>query len=309
VREFPRTAGPDTAASLTAAEAALPDLQPAAVLVGGASDVALGWALAAAKQRLPVVAIVSGLRDYDWSSSAEINRRLVDTLADTLFVPTAEAAGTLAREGLDVGRIHHVGSTPVDVVRRLVRQASERAAWLSLGLERGAYVLAVLDGLSAPGTEDEPIARMTESLAALARRHAVVVTLDGRACDRLAAMGDLHRLTDAGVRIITAPGYVTGLSLKSGAGAVVTDSGIVQDETSALGVACSTLRAATERMVTVTHGTNHLLGVDPQEIAELVPARRGPVPSAIPRWDGRAAQRIARTLVAAYALAPVRRAS
>ena len=136
-----------------------------------------------------------------------------------------------------------------------------------------------------------------------------MLTLDRRGGERLTAMGDLHRLTAAGVRIATAPGYVGSLALKCHAGAVVTDSGLVQDETSVLGVACLTLRAATERTITLTHGTNRLLGTDPREIAEIAPAGREPVPCAIPRWDGRAAQRVAKALVAAYALAPARRAS
>jgi len=309
LHEVPRPDGPDTAASLTAASRALPELAPAVVLVGGASDKVLGWALAAAKLGLPVANVEAGLRDYDWGSAAEINRALVDTLADTLFAPSPEAVAVLAREGIDPRRIHHTGPTSVDAVRRLSARAARITAPAVLGIERGAYVLAVLDGLGAPDARDEPIARTTESLAGLARRHPVVLTLDRRGAERLAAMGDLHRLTAAGVRIATAPGYVAGLALKSGAGAVVTDSGLVQDETSALGVACFTLRAATERMVTLTHGTNHLLGTDPRELAELAPVGREPVPCAIPRWDGRAAERVARALVAAYALAPARRAS
>jgi UDP-N-acetylglucosamine 2-epimerase (non-hydrolysing) len=309
VHAVPRPNGPDTAASLTAAAQALPELAPAVVLVGGASDTVLGWALAAAKQGLPVVNVEAGLRDYDWGSAAEINRALVDTLADTLFAPSTEAVAVLAREGVDPRRIHHSGPTSVDVVRRLAPRAARITAPAALGIERGAYVLAVLEGLGAPDARDEPVARMTESLAALARRHPVVLALDRRGSERLAAMGDLHRLTAAGVRIAIAPGYVAGLALKSGAGAVVTDSGLVQDETSALGVACFTLRAATERMLTLTHGTNRLLGADPRELAELEPVRREPAPCAIPCWDGRAAQRVAKALVAGYALAPARRAS
>ena len=106
----------------------------------------------------------------------------------------------------------------------------------------------------------------------------------------------------AGVRCIEPQGYLDFLSLQAGAGAVLTDSGGVQEETSALGVSCFTLRPNTERPVTLTHGTNILLGDDPAEIASVGPASWSPTPSAIPLWDGHAAERIVDVLVANYAL-------
>jgi UDP-N-acetylglucosamine 2-epimerase (non-hydrolysing) len=308
-REWPRHSGPETAASLLAAGTALPELDPAVVLLGGASDAALGWALAAAKARVPVANVEAGLRDFDWGGGGEVNRVLMDTIADSLFAPTLEAAGNLVRAGVDEGRVHHTGPAAIDAVRRLARRARRMAAWRELDLEPGAYVLAVLDELGHAGADDERVARTTESLAALARRLPVVLALDDHARDRLVSMGDLHRLTEVGVRCVPTGSYLTALSLKCGAGAVVTDAGPVQDETSALGVACFTLRAATERMVTVTHGTNVLLGPDARDLAELAVPPHEPVPCAIPRWDGRAARRIARSLVSSYALVPARRAS
>lgn len=309
VHQWPRLAQADTAASLLAAEMALPQLGPAVVLVGGSSDAALGWALAAAKLRMPVASVEAGLRDFDWGSAAEINRVLLDTIADSLFAPTREAADNLAREGVEAGRVHHAGPTVVDVVRKLYRKAGVLAAWQRLGVERGAYVLAMLDEIGDTGADDERIARTTESLAALARRLPVILALDGPGRTRLAAMGDLHRLTESGVRCVPAGSYLTSLSLKWGAGAVVTDAGIVQDETTALGVPCFTLRSNSERTVTVTHGTNVLLGRDARDVADLAELARERVDAAIPSWDGRAARRIARSLVATYALLPVRRAS
>jgi UDP-N-acetylglucosamine 2-epimerase (non-hydrolysing) len=309
VKEWPRLAGPETAASLLAAEAALPELDPAVVLIGGASDSALGWALAAAKSRVPVANVEAGLRDYDWGGAGEINRVLLDTIADSLYAPTLEAVDNLVREGIDAGRIHHAGPATIDAVRRLSRKARRLAAWSELGLRRGSYVLALLDELGHAGADDERVARTTESLAALARRLPVVLPLDDRARRRLVSMGDLHRLTEVGVRCVPTGSYLASLSLKCGAGAVVTDAGPVQDETTALGVACFTLRPASERMVTVTHGTNVLLGGDARDLAELAAPAREPVPCVIPKWDGRAARRIARSLVSSYALVPARRAS
>ena len=309
VHGWPRLSQGGTAASLLTAEIALPQLRPAVVVVGGPSDDALGWALAAAKLRVPVATVEAGLRDYDWGSAAEINRVLLDTIADSLYTPTREAADNLVREGVDTSRVHHAGPTVIDAVRRLSRKAGALAAWRGLGIERGAYVLVVLAELGDAGVEDERIARTTESLAALARRLPVVLPLDDRGRARLAAMGDLRRLDEAGVRCVPSGSYLATLSLKWGAGAVVTDAGIVQDETTALGVPCFTLRATSERTATLTHGTNILLGRDARGIVELAVLAREMVPAAIPRWDGRAAQRIARSLVSSYALTPVRRAS
>ncbi len=99
-------------------------------------------------------------------------------------------------------------------------------------------------------------------------------------------------------------GYLDFLSLQAGAGAIVTDSGGVQEEASALGVTCFTFRPNTERPVTLTHGTNVLLGEDPAEIAEVRPATHPPTPSAIPLWDGHAAERVADALEANYVLMP-----
>jgi UDP-N-acetylglucosamine 2-epimerase (non-hydrolysing) len=311
VQEWPRLAPADTAASLLTGESALPQLRPAVVIVGGPSDAALGWALAAAKLRVPVAGVEAGLRDYDWGGAGEINRVLLDTIADSLFTPTRDAVDNLVREGIEPARVHHAGPTVIDVVRRLARKAGALAAWRRLGLERGSYVLAVLGELD-DDADDERIARTTESLAALARTAPVVLPLGDRGRGRLTAMGDLHRLQRAGVRCVTSGTYLSALSLKVGAGAVVTDVGTVQDEMTALGVACFTLRATSERMVTVTQGTNVLLGRDARDVADLAECAvlaREPVPAAIPRWDGRAAERIARSLVAAYALVPVRRAS
>jgi UDP-N-acetylglucosamine 2-epimerase (non-hydrolysing) len=99
-------------------------------------------------------------------------------------------------------------------------------------------------------------------------------------------------------------GYLSFVSLQAGAGAVITDSGGVQEETSALGVACFTLRPNTERPITLTHGTNTMLGDDPQAIASVRPLRARPMPAAIPLWDGQAAERVADVLVAAYGRQP-----
>jgi len=295
------THGAQTARALEAGETALAQLQPAAVVVSGAANSTLGCALAAAKLGIPVARVEAGLRERDWSAPEELNRMLLDAMADTLLAPTHEAAENLYREGAGAGRVHPVGSTAVDSVRRFVGRAVARATWRRFGTERGGYVLVTLHR-PANVDDDERLARIVEALAALAQRVPVILPLHPRTRERLKPMGDAQRLLAAGVLCGPPLGYLDFLSLQAGAGAVVTDSGTVQEEASALGVRCFTLRSVTERTITVSHGTNTLLGDDPRDLAEVRLAAGPPTPAAIPLWDGRAGERIAEALVANYAL-------
>jgi len=168
--------GAQTAFALAAAEEALAELQPAAVVVTGAANSTLGCALAAAKLGLPVARVEAGLREHDWSVPEEVNRVLIDRLADTLFASTEQAAENLFREGARAGCVHLAGSTAVDSIRRVERLARERAVWRSYGAGRGGYVLATLHR-PANVDDDERLARIVEALAALARRVPVVLPL------------------------------------------------------------------------------------------------------------------------------------
>ena len=297
----PGTHGAQTARALAAGEALLAELQPAAIVVAGAANTTLGVVLAASKLAVPVARVEAGLRESDWSSGEEVNRILLDTMADTLFAPTAEAAGRLEAEGAGAGGVHLVGSTAVDSLRWAERAAAERVTWRRFGAERGSYVLVTLHR-PANVDDDERLARIVEALAGLARHVPVIFPLHPRTRERLKPMGDAHRLLAAGVLCGPPLGYLDFLSLQSGAGAIVTDSGTVQEESSALGVRCYTLRACTERTITLTHGTNVLLGDDPRDLTDVRLAAGPPTPCAIPLWDGRASARIADALVANYAL-------
>ena len=294
------TAGAQTARAIDAAEVLLPTLRPAVVLVTGAAHSTVGAAISAVRSGIPVARLEAGLREGDFSVPEEINRILLDTIADTLFAPTASAATRLLSDGADAARIHLVGSTAVDSLRRAMRVAAQRAAWQRFGVHRGRYVLVTLHR-PANVDDDERLARIVEALAGLAQRVPVIFPVHPRTRERLRPMGDEHRLREAGVCCVSPLGYLDFLSLESGAGAVVTDSGTVQEETSSLGVRCYTLRSATERELTVSHGTNVLLA-DPRDIAEVRPFTAGHTPSAIPHWDGRTATRVARALLANYAL-------
>jgi UDP-N-acetylglucosamine 2-epimerase (non-hydrolysing) len=295
------THGAQTAAAITSGERVLREIRPAAVLVTGAANSTLGFSLAATKLGVPVARIEAGLREHDWSVPEEVNRVLLDTMADLLFASSADAVDNLAREGAGTGRVHLVGSTAADAVRRVEGRARGREGWRAHGLERGRYVLVTLHRPHNVD-DDERLARIVEGLAALARRIPVVFPVHPRTADRLAPMGDAHRLRAAGVRCLPPQPYLEFLSLLTGASAVVTDSGTLQEETTALGVPCFTLRALTERTATVRHGTNVLLGDDPRDLSELPLTGTTRARAAIPLWDGGAGARIAAALEAHYAL-------
>jgi UDP-N-acetylglucosamine 2-epimerase (non-hydrolysing) len=301
---FPTEAGSDgqvMARALAEAEAVLARLRPAALVVAGASNTALGCALAATKLAVPVARLDAGLRVHDWRVPEEVNRVLLDTLADLHFAPTREAAETLFGTGIGPGSVYVTGSTAVDSVWRFRRTAVGREVWSCFGLERGTYVLVSLHS-PANLDDDERLARIVEALAALAAETPVVFPLHPGTRERLAPMGDVHRLLAAGVLCEHPLGYIDFLSLEAGAGAIVTDSGTVQEEASALGVPCFTLLASTERTITLTHGTNVLLGDDPRDLVEVRPTADDSTPAAIPLWDGHAGQRVADALIANYGL-------
>jgi len=158
--------------------------------------------------------------------------------------------------------------------------------------------------LHRPSNVDDParLQAIVGGLVKLAAEAPVVFPIHPRTRARLAEDGGLAALEEAGVACIEPVAYLEFLSLQAGAGAIVTDSGGVQEEASALGVSCFTFRPNTERPITLTHGTNVLLGEDPAEIADVRPSPHPPTPCAIPLWDGHAGERVADVLVANYVL-------
>jgi UDP-N-acetylglucosamine 2-epimerase (non-hydrolysing) len=292
--------GEQTAKVLAACERILLEVEPVAVVVAGDVNSTLGCALAAAKLQIPVAHVEAGLRSRDWTMPEEINRVLTDRLSDVLFTHSPEALGNLVAEGIDAGRVHDVGNTMIDSLRRCERRARERAAFRDLGVAEHEYVLVTFH---RPGNVDDParLARIAAALERLARHCPVVFPVHPRTHARLVAAGALAPLEAAGVRCVEPVGYLDFLSLQAAAGAIVTDSGGIQEEASALGVRCFTFRPNTERPVTLTHGTNTLLGHDPMAIGRVRPACRAATPCAIPGWDGHAGQRVADILVARYA--------
>jgi UDP-N-acetylglucosamine 2-epimerase (non-hydrolysing) len=287
--------GEQTGFTLVAFERVLLEDPPDLVVVSGDVNATLACSLAAAKLGVPVAHVESGLRSGDWSMPEEQNRVLTDRLSDFLFTHSPEANDNLLAEGIPADRIHYVGNTMIDTLRRLEREARARKVWAGLGAGEGEYALVTLHRPSNVDSEDHLRAIVT-ALAGLGARMPVVFPIHPRTRARLAAGDGLDRLERAGVSCLDPLGYLDFLSLQCGAGLIVTDSGGVQEEAAALGVPCYTLRANTERPITITQGTNTLIGEDPAAIGGVELATDAHAPRAIPLWDGKAAERVADVL-------------
>jgi UDP-N-acetylglucosamine 2-epimerase (non-hydrolysing) len=281
------THGEQTARGIEQLERAFIELEPDLVVVPGDVNSTLAAGLAAVKLGIPVCHVEAGLRSFDPTMPEEHNRRLTDHLSSLLLTHSRLADENLEREGITDGVVL-VGNTMIDTLLDNLDAARAATPWTQLGVERGAYVLVTLH---RPSLVDDPeLLRATmDGLARIARELPVVFPVHPRTRSRL---GDTA-VADGVVLTEPLP-YLAFLGLESAARAVVTDSGGVQEETTALGVRCFTLRANTERPVTVEEGTNELLGLDPARLAEvprrLAEPRVARVP---PLWDGHAGERAA----------------
>ena len=285
--------GQQTGRALMELERTFQELEPDLVVVPGDVNSTLAGAVAAVKLGIPVCHLEAGLRSFDPAMPEEHNRRLTDHVSSLLLVPSADGVENLAAEGIAGDHVALVGNTMIDTLLQSVDAARGLRAWEGHGVESGRYVLATLH---RPALVDdaELLPATIAALGELARTIPVVFPMHPRTRARLDALGVT---APAGVSLVEPQAYGPFLSLQCGAMAVVTDSGGVQEETTALGIPCFTLRDNTERPVTVTHGTNLVLGLAPGRIAEiprlLVRARRTVVP---PLWDGAAGPRAAEAI-------------
>jgi UDP-N-acetylglucosamine 2-epimerase (non-hydrolysing) len=287
-----------TGAVMVGVERILADEPQDAVIVPGDVNSTLGAALAASKAGVPIVHVESGLRSRDWTMPEEINRVVTDRISDLLLCHCDEAVDNLAAEGISGDAVAVVGNTMIDSLLRLLPAARAGGALDRLGLEPGGYVLVTLH---RPALVDEPtlLAPVIEVLDDLAGTLPVILPVHPRTRARLDSMGAgaAQRLT-----VIEPLEYLDFIALEASARLVVTDSGGVQEETSALGVPCLTYRDNTERPVTTTHGTNRLVGVEPKALgraareALATPADEQAEP--IPLWDGHAGPRAAGAILA-----------
>jgi UDP-N-acetylglucosamine 2-epimerase (non-hydrolysing) len=286
-----------TARVMERIEPVLEAVRPDLVIVPGDVNSTLAAALVAAKLNIPIAHVESGLRSFDRTMPEEINRILTDQLARDLFVHSPEAIDNLRAEGIAEDQIHFVGNTMIDSLVSVGDRFRHLDVAGRFGLRAGDYLLVTLH---RPALVDGPLlgevlARLTE----LAREIPVLLPAHPRTRARI---GDREI---PGVTITEPVGYLEFLSLEADAGAVLTDSGGVQEETTYLGVRCFTLRSTTERPVTIDAGTNVLLGLDPARISDLpglLAAPFEPPPQPPPFWDGHAAERLVEVLMAREAV-------
>jgi UDP-N-acetylglucosamine 2-epimerase (non-hydrolysing) len=284
-----------TAKALVGVEAVLIERRPDLVVVSGDVNSTLAGALAAAKLDIPVAHLEAGLRSDDRTMPEEHNRRLTDHLSSVLLVHSESALDNLAAEGISLDLAHFVGNTMIDSVFAHLPAAKAEKPWQSFGIEPGAYGLVTLH---RPALVDDSLllAATIEALKDLAGTYPLVFPVHPRTRQHLVERGLEAGLSELGVRLSPPLGYLAFLGLEAEACFVLTDSGGVQEETSALGVPCFTLRDVTERPVTVELGTNTVLGATPERIPEvpaLLQDRAARELAEIPLWDGAAGPRAA----------------
>ena len=288
-----------TAEILRKIEPVLIERKPDCVLVVGDVNSTVAASLAAAKLGIPVVHVEAGLRSFDRTMPEEINRIVTDALSDFLFVTEEDAIENLIREGKRREQIHFVGNVMIDALKQFLPIAQKSKIADELGLANLNDQPYALLTLHRPSNVDsaETLAGLLEAIAEIGSEIPVIFPVHPRTQERLhsARPHSLNR-----IRFVAPLGYLDFLCLMSRARLVLTDSGGIQEETTALGVPCLTLRENTERPVTVTEGTNELVGQDPAKIVQAARAilngqtKKGRIPR---YWDGRASERIIEILL------------
>jgi UDP-N-acetylglucosamine 2-epimerase (non-hydrolysing) len=280
-----------TARIMIALEEVWLERRPDLVVVAGDVNSTMAAALVAAKLLIPVAHVEAGLRSFDRSMPEEINRIVTDRLSEMLFTTEESANENLRAEGVPAERIHFVGNSMIDTLDKHLAAALEQRPWEPYGLEPGHYGLVTLH---RPSNVDNPatLAALVEALGELSGRLPLLFPVHPRTRQRLAGIA---APVAPGLRLLEPLPYLPFLGLMARARCVLTDSGGIQEETTALGVPCLTLRWNTERPVTLLHGTNRLVGPDPGRIREALEAALGDRPRTVarpPLWDGQASRRI-----------------
>jgi len=279
-----------TAQIMSKFELVVLERKPDFVVVYGDVNSTVAAALVCAKLMVRVAHVEAGLRSYDRTMPEEINRIVTDRLADLLFTPSTDGDENLIREGVDQGRIHFVGNVMIDTLIRML-PAARKCIPAELP-ERYALVT-----LHRPANVDDLdwLSSMLQTLGDIGEGMAVLFPVHPRTRQRLAE-AKLDRVNGDRLRLMEPLPYLDFLALQTRATVVITDSGGIQEETTFLGVPCLTVRENTERPVTISAGTNILVGRDPERIrvgvADVLAGNwvKGRVPEL---WDGHAAERIA----------------
>jgi UDP-N-acetylglucosamine 2-epimerase (non-hydrolysing) len=285
-----------TARVMLALEPVYQRVRPDLVSVVGDVNSTLAASLVASKMEIPLAHVEAGLRSFDRAMPEEINRIITDRLADLLLTPSPDAAENLIREGADRTRIFFVGNAMIDSLFQSLDRAQSSGTLEAMRLRAREYAVCTLHRAS---NVDDPrtLSRLLAATVELGRRLPVVFPVHPRTRKAMEQSG-LWAVAEVekGLRLTEPMGYLELLALTSRARLVLTDSGGLQEETTALGVPCLTLRDSTERPITITQGTNALVGTDPRRISAEVERvlEATPRPPRVPeRWDGKTGERIA----------------
>jgi UDP-N-acetylglucosamine 2-epimerase (non-hydrolysing) len=283
-------------------EPVVDELKPSCVIVVGDVNSTLACSLVASKKRTPVAHVEAGLRSYDRDMPEEVNRVLTDQVADILYTTEREAAANLAREGIAAERVHFVGNVMIDsLLEHRARAVAPADALASAGADvsiaRDAAGFGVVT-LHRPSNVDSPdaLAEALDVLRAVAARLPLVWPVHPRARANIERFGFASMLASSRITMLEPQGYLEMVGLLANARLVLTDSGGIQEESTALSVPCLTMRENTERPVTIAEGTNTLVGRNRARALACADeilrsgGKRGRMPAL---WDGHAADRIA----------------
>jgi UDP-N-acetylglucosamine 2-epimerase (non-hydrolysing) len=264
------------------------------VIVVGDVNSTMAATLVSVKMGVRVAHVEAGLRSRDRSMPEEINRIVTDALADLLLTPSRDAVTNLRREGIPDEKIRFVGNIMIDTLHRSLERARHSDVIERLGLEKGNFCAVTLH---RPSNVDDPetLSGIVGCLEELSRRLPVVFPVHPRTRARLDEFELLDGLDSRSLLLLEPMGYLDFLQLYSNSRLVLTDSGGIQEETTALGIPCLTLRSNTERPITVEEGTNRVVGNDPAVVLrEALSALEGsPRAGRVPElWDGQTARRI-----------------
>ncbi len=283
-----------TAGVMVAFEEFLGEYGADAVLVVGDVNSTVACALVAAKTGIPVGHVEAGLRSFDRTMPEEVNRIVVDSLATWLFTPSADGDENLLADGVEPCRIFRVGNVMVDSLLGAIEAARARPVRADLGLP-DRYGLVTLH---RPALVDDPdrMKAMMGTLNEISQLVPLVFPVHPRT--RAMLQHSDIAVNANRVQLVDPQVYLDFLALEAGASLVLTDSGGVQEETTVLGVPCLTVRENTERPITVTKGTNNLVGFDREVIVAAARAALGSTrrPEPIEFWDGKACARIVEIL-------------
>lgn len=291
-------------------EAALEGKNPTAILVVGDVNSTIACALVATKKGIPVIHVEAGLRSFDRAMPEEINRVLTDQISDMLFTTEPSGRDNLLREGVADKRIHFVGNVMIDTLRHNLARAISTSTIVSdagrPGFVNDEKKYAVVTMHRPSNVDDEVVlGSLINTIVTISKQLPVIFPVHPRTKAMIEKFGYGKLLDTPDILLLPPMGYLEMLGLMKDAKVVLTDSGGIQEETTALGIPCITLRNNTERPITVDEGTNTIAGQDPQTILTIFNdvMRSGGKGGRIPQyWDGRASNRIADEIAAQFGI-------